>query len=54
MGKTIRKYQIRDRHNSYKRIKKYELEDLYYTDVSKSHERKIQKKGIRDKDAENN
>lgn len=46
MGKTIRKYQIRDRHNSYKRIKKQELEDMYYTDVSKSHERKILKKGL--------
>ena len=48
MGKTIRKYQIRDRHNSYKRVRKQELEDKYYTDVSKSHERKIRRKGIYD------
>lgn len=45
MGKTIRKYQVRDRHNAYKRIRKQELEDKYYTDVSKSHERKIRRKG---------
>jgi hypothetical protein len=46
MGKSIRKYQIRDRGNRYKRIEKLKLEDRYYTDVAKSHERKIKRKGV--------
>jgi hypothetical protein len=46
MGKTIRKYQVRDRKNLYKRIDKQGLDDVYYTDVSKSHERKIRRKGL--------
>jgi hypothetical protein len=46
MGKTIRKYQLRDRQNLYKRVDKLKLEDRYYTDVAKSHERKIHKKGL--------
>ena len=48
MSRTIRKYQIRDRGNSYKRIEKRRLEDRYYTDVAKSHERDIRKKGLDD------
>lgn len=51
MGKTIRKYQLRDRYDAYKRIRKPELEDRYYTDVSKSHERKIRRKGTLDEPA---
>jgi hypothetical protein len=46
MSKTIRKYQTRDRRNQYKRIEKLKLEDRYYTDVAKSHERKIEKRGL--------
>lgn len=45
MSKSIRKYQVRDRRNQYKRIEKQKLEDRYYTDVAKSHDRKIRKKG---------
>ena len=48
MSKTIRKYQVRDRRNQYKRIEKLKLEDKYYTDVAKSHDRKIRKQGLRD------
>ena len=50
MSRTIRKYQVRDRRNQYKRIEKQKLEDRYYTDVAKSHERKIRKKGLEDGD----
>ena len=46
MSKTIRKYQVRDRANKYQRIENRELEDKYYTDVAKSHDRKIRKKGL--------
>lgn len=48
MSKTIKKYQTRDRSNRYKRIEKAHLDDKYYTDVAKSHERKIIKKGLQD------
>jgi hypothetical protein len=48
MSKTTKKYQSRDRSNRYKRIEKIELEDKYYTDVAKSHDRKIIKKGLED------
>lgn len=48
MSKTIKKYQTRDRSNRYKRIEKIQLEDRYYTDVAKSHDRKIIKKGLKD------
>ena len=46
MSRTIRKYAIRDRRNRYKRVEKLKLEDKYYTDVAKSHDRKIRKKGL--------
>ena len=45
MSKSIRKYQVKDKRNQYKQVQKRELEDKYYTDVSKSHDRKIRKKG---------
>lgn len=48
MSRTIRKYQVRDRRNRYKRIEREKLEDQYYTDVAKSHDRKIRKKGFRE------
>jgi hypothetical protein len=48
MSKTIKKYQTRDRSNMYKRIEKVQLEDKYYTDVAKSHERKVIKRGLKD------
>jgi hypothetical protein len=48
MSKTIRKYQTRERGNNYKRIEKVQLEGKYYTDVAKSHDRKIIKKGLQD------
>jgi hypothetical protein len=48
MSRTIRKYQIRDRRNRYKRVEREKLEDEYYTDVAKSHDRKIRKKGLRE------
>ena len=48
MGKTIRNYQIRDKKNKYKRIEKQKILDKYYTDVAKSHERDIRKKGFRE------
>jgi len=48
MSRTIRKYAIRDRRNRYKRVEKLELEDKYYTDVAKSHDRKIRKKGLQE------
>ena len=47
MSRTIRKYQVRDRRNQYKRIENENLEDRYYTDVAKSHDRKIRKKGLK-------
>lgn len=50
MSRTIRKYTIRDRRNRYKRIEKLRLEDKYYTDVAKSHDRKIHKKGLPEED----
>lgn len=43
MSKSARKYKTRDRSNRYKRIEKLKLEDRYYTDVARSHERKIKK-----------
>ena len=46
MSRTIRKYQVRDRRNQYKRIEKAKLQDKYYTDVAKSHDRDIRKKGL--------
>ena len=46
MGKTVRKYQIRDRANKYQRIENHELHDKYYTDVAKSHDRKIKRRGL--------
>jgi hypothetical protein len=46
MSKTIRKYQVRDRSNQYKRIENMKIVDKYYTDVAKSHERNIQKSGL--------
>jgi hypothetical protein len=52
MGRTIKKYVIRDRRNRYKRIEKLKLEDKYYTDVAKSHDRKINKKGLPEEDLE--
>jgi hypothetical protein len=52
MSRTIRKYQIRDRRNRYKRNEKLDLEGRYYTDVAKSHDRKIKKKGLREEDEE--
>lgn len=48
MSKTTKKYQTRDRSNQYKRIEKLQLNDKYYTDVAKSHDRKIIKKGLPD------
>lgn len=48
MSRTIKKYQTRERSNRYKRAEKVQLEDKYYTDVAKSHERKIIKKGLED------
>lgn len=48
MGKTIRKYQIRDRKNQYKRIEKQKMLDKYYTDVSKSHERDVRRNSLPD------
>ena len=48
MSKTIRKYQGRDRRNQYKRIERLKLEDKYYTDVAKSHDRKIKKNGLQE------
>jgi hypothetical protein len=50
MSRTVRKYQVRDRRNKYKRIEKLKLQDRYYTDVAKSHERKIDRKGLQDDD----
>lgn len=47
MSRTIRKYQVRDRRNRYKRIENKNLEDAYYTEVAKSHDRKIRKKGLK-------
>ena len=53
MGKTIRKYNARDKRSQYKRIEKLKLEDQYYTGVAKSHDRKIRKKGLQeDQDTE--
>lgn len=46
MSKSTRKYKTRDRSNRYKRIEKLKLEDRYYTDVARSHERKIKKRGL--------
>jgi hypothetical protein len=46
MSKTIRKYQVRDKSKRYERIEKIETEGRYYTDVAKSHDRKIRKKGL--------
>jgi hypothetical protein len=46
MSKTIRKYLVRDRANKYQRIENHKLEDKYYTDVAKSHDRQIRKKGL--------
>lgn len=46
MSKTIRKYQIRDKYNEYVRIPQDKLVDKYYTDVAKSHDRKIRKQGL--------
>jgi hypothetical protein len=46
MSKTIRKYQTRNKKDQYSRIEKLQLEDKYYTDVAKSHDRKIRKKGL--------
>jgi hypothetical protein len=48
MGKTIRKYQIKDRNQRYKRKDREQYDDKYYTDVSKSHDRKIKRKRIED------
>lgn len=46
MSRSIRKYQTRDKRNRYKRIERLKLEDKYYTDVAKSHERKVKKEGL--------
>lgn len=46
MSKSAKKYHTRDRSNRYKRIERLKLEDKYYTDVAKSHDRKIIKKGL--------
>jgi hypothetical protein len=46
MSKTIRKYQTRNKKDQYSRIEKLRLEDKYYTDVAKSHDRKIRKTGL--------
>ncbi len=48
MSKTIRKYQVRDKSKRYERIERVEFEGRYYTDVAKSHDRKIRKKGLED------
>lgn len=53
MSRTIRKYQGKDRRNQYKRIERLKLEDKYYTDVAKSHDRKIKKQGLQEDINEN-
>jgi hypothetical protein len=53
MSRTIRKYQTRDRRNQYKRIERVKLENKYYTDVAKSHERKIRKRELQEEDPDN-
>ena len=50
MSRTIRKYQIKDRRNRYKTNEKLDLKGRYYTDVAKSHDRKIKKKGLQEED----
>jgi hypothetical protein len=52
MSRTIRKYQVRDKRNRYKQIERQKLEDQYYTDVAKSHDRKIRKKGLREEESD--
>lgn len=46
MSRTVRKYLVRDKRNKYKRIERLRLLDAYYTDVAKSHDRKINQQGI--------
>ena len=46
MSRSANKYKIRDKSNRYKRIEKLRLEAKYYTDVAKSHERKIYRQGL--------
>ena len=53
MSKSIRRYHAKDRSNRYKRIEKLRLEDRYYTDVAKSHDRKIRKKGLEEEPPSN-
>jgi hypothetical protein len=53
MSRTIRKYLVRDSSNKYKRIEQQKLLDAYYTDVAKSHDRKIKKKGLPEDPADN-
>lgn len=48
MSRTIRKYQLRNKKNRYQRVDKNQLEDRYYSGVSKSHERKIKRKKLRE------
>lgn len=48
MSRTIRKYNLRDKKNKYKRVDKNKLEDKYYSNSSKSHERKVRRKDLRD------
>ena len=49
MSRTIKKYTARDRRNRYAPIPDLELEDSLYTATSKSHDRKIRKKGNTEK-----
>lgn len=46
MSRTIKKYQLRNKRDKYKRVEKLKLDAKYYTDVAKSHERNIERKGL--------
>ena len=52
MSRTIRKYQVRNKRDKYKRVEKLKLDAKYYTNVAKSHDRNIERKGLSAEEAD--